>query len=78
MTFTNGDPMLALKVVLALDGPAVSDPRCAPARESITVCTLGDVPANTTVTLAYSGTLIDANATWRTPIGKLRAIVLSH
>lgn len=78
LTFTNGDPMLALNVVLATDGAALTAPRCTPAREGITVCTLGDVPANTAVILAYNGTLIDASATWRTPNGKLRAIVLSR
>ena len=75
LTFFNGDSSAALKVVVALDG-ATSDPRCEAPREGIRVCRLGDVPANTAApVIALSGPLGDANATWRTPAGKLRAIV---
>lgn len=76
LTFANGDSEAALKVVVAVDGGTTDDPRCAPPAQGIRVCRLGDVPANTTApVIALAGPLGDANATWRTPAGKLRAIV---
>lgn len=75
LTFLSTDSLPVLKVV-ALDGGSVNDARCAAPHQGVTVCKLGDVPPNMTATLVYTGTLIDANATWRTPEGKLRAIVL--
>ncbi|GAA4015787.1 hypothetical protein GCM10022631_30050 [Deinococcus rubellus] len=76
LTFTNGDSEAALKVVVAVDGGTTTDRRCAPPAQGIRVCRLGDVPANTAApVIALVGQLGDANATWRTPAGKLRAIV---
>lgn len=78
LTFSNGDPLPALKVVLAIDDASISDARCALPRDGITVCKLGDVAANNVASLTYTGKIVDANATWRTPAGKLRATLLSR
>jgi hypothetical protein len=78
LTFSNGDAVNAVKVVVAIDGASFSDARCGAAKDGITVCNLGDVPANTAAALNYTGKIVDANATWRTPAGKLRAIMLGR
>ncbi|WP_293915147.1 hypothetical protein [Deinococcus sp.] len=76
LTFVNGDTEAALKVIIAIDGGATTDSRCEAPREGIRVCRLGDVPANSAAAvIALTGPLVDANATWRTPAGKLRVIV---
>lgn len=78
LTFANGDSEAAVKVVVAIDGGVTTDARCEAPREGIRTCRLGDVPANTAApVIALSGPLVDANATWRTPAGKLRVIVAS-
>ncbi|AZI44361.1 hypothetical protein EHF33_15885 [Deinococcus psychrotolerans] len=78
LTFSNGDSQTAGKVVIAVDGASFSDARCALPRDGITVCKLGDVPANNAASLTYTGKIVDANATWRTPKGKLRATLLNR
>lgn len=80
LLFANRDADEAVAPVVAVIGVTRvygEGATCTAVERGATYCRLPNVPAGSGYRLAFEGALEDANATWRTPSGQVRAIVLS-
>jgi len=76
LTLTNLDATPLNRAVVAVDGPAgVTGAVCSTPVDRLSYCRLGDVPPGASVTLKYTGVLRAANASWKTPDGRLQGTV---
>lgn len=76
LTLTNADSTALSKAVIALDGPtSVSGALCSVSVDGLSYCRVSDIAVGGAVGLAFTGTLKAANASWRTPSGKIQGTV---
>jgi phage terminase large subunit-like protein len=76
LTLTNRDSTPLGRAVVAVDGPAgVTGAVCSMPVDGLSYCRLDDVFPNASAVLTYTGKLKAANASWRTPAGRIQGTV---